>query len=329
MTINANGTVHLGVRPRAVPAPASTSMNNDGLLAAAAAAAETVKQGRRPGYGELGSEAETDGPDTKSSTSRLPAGVQDGGSSVSQGNHIDGRETTPTSTSTSTSTDRRARPKMTLEQAVTQYDQTHPPSTASSHTTTTANAPARQTQHPPVQQVKDDVRSHDGVYTYDYTNANHPPGSKAGHTAPGAGDNQDPHVRGYPEAPVRDDAYGVPFGKRLKAMIKLRRDAEEAGLVPRPPAYSSSSELSAAAAVVEQAGSMVVGLVTRPATSLGVDGSGYRKRCTLVLVRTRGKRRNGLLSRMKGIVTGRRRRTFDQARRRHLDHSPHIAIINL
>ncbi|KAJ9090656.1 hypothetical protein QFC19_009514 [Naganishia cerealis] len=69
----------------------------------------------------------------------------------------------------------------------------------------------------------DDGRAHDGIYTYDYGDDE---------ALPVGGAAQGTRVRAHPPPPTvaEENAYGVPFGKRLKAMINLRREAEEKGL---------------------------------------------------------------------------------------------------
>ncbi|KAJ9099937.1 hypothetical protein QFC21_003943 [Naganishia friedmannii] len=295
--IQGNGTVHLGVRPRSVPAPVPVASSADDNQAAAAAAGTQAH--RRPGYGELGQEAD---PEKVRATNRsFPRGVRVPDDD-NDGN-IDAREAATTISTFTPAEDRRARPKMTLEQAVKQYDRTHPPSTPSSrHTPSTSTSRAAR---PSVEeQVKDDVRSHDGVYTYDYsttpgTTTSSQPGEPKTRNAGAAQDDGDAHARserGYPEPPVTDEAYGVPFGKRLKAMIKLRGQAERAGLVP-----SLSSSFEASAALFSASSSLSSsleslngvqarsGLTRRPATSGAVDSVGGRREAQGSPRKTKGK----------------------------------------
>lgn len=276
--IHATGTVHLGVRPRSVPTTTSTTVQG--------------QEGRRPGYGELASEVpdRESPPDTRFSTTRpMSTRAADSVSvAVTRGDRKAATSIpTPTPlpatsipTSISTSNDRQARPKMTLEQAVNEYDRTHPPSSAAA----TPSSSQHTRNDPPVgEAIKDDVRSHDGVYTYDYSTQPQQVGShKGGGGGEGSGGKAHDKPtglgpgRGYPEAPIRDDAYGVPFGKRLKAMIQLRKDAEDAGLVPVSSSSYSSADVFGSGSWND--GIPRSGLVRRPGTGGGGGGDGASHR---------------------------------------------------
>lgn len=136
----------------------------------------------------------------------------------------------------------RAVPSMTLDEAVERWNRHHPSASASQSLEAAVDVPYA---------TSDDGRSQDGIYTYDYS------GSFTGVRSKTSSSNLQPdtpsskrirlpkvvvHVDGtegpvrvYPKPPEHENLYGVPFGKRLKALIQLRKEAEENGLVPVPP----------------------------------------------------------------------------------------------
>lgn len=135
----------------------------------------------------------------------------------------------------------RALPRMTLEQAMLQYEKDHP-------STTALSVPGQAGKEKVAAgssidwETSRDAPAHDGIYTYDYS------GRSSATTTTGTGasssaskqsrgsvlhvDGTEGPVHAYPPPPEHENAYGVPFGKRLKALVNMRNEAEANGLVP-------------------------------------------------------------------------------------------------
>ena len=194
---------------------------------------------RREGYGEINADIQ-DGSSTAGSDL----------SDVRSSRHYNRQETSKYMTSSRRSTVKhntvtqleRAVPSMTLNEAVGQWDKHHPSASASPSLETAVDEPYA---------MLDDGRSHDGIYTYDYSGISTGVRSKTSSSnlqldTPSSEttcppkvvvhvDGTEGPVRVYPKPPEHENSYGVPFGKRLKALIQLRKEAEENGLVPIPP----------------------------------------------------------------------------------------------
>lgn len=141
----------------------------------------------------------------------------------------------------------RAVPRMTLKEAVEQWDKNHPQAKRPSSNRDDASHSMYSEfgNLEDGQGLGDDGRSHDGIYTYDYSGSSKDSArvrSKASSSNLCSSKSHSPrtvvHVDGtegpvriYPRPPEHENSYGVPFGKRLKALIQMRKEAEENGLV--------------------------------------------------------------------------------------------------
>jgi hypothetical protein len=260
-------SVHIGVRPRAPGAPAAkhkgTALSGPAFPETGetrnagkgkASAESRIGSGivdlgkRREGYGEVHSDIK-DGSSTVGSdhsgfsrrddhrqeSSRHAAPIQRSGEKQESSRHPE-----------------RAVPRMTLQEAVEQWDKNHPnTSRSSSHRDGIGGTDVGDTgMLEESSDLGDDGRSHDGIYTYDYSGLKDSARlrSKASSSNTRLNeassfstaqvtrmvvhvDGTEGPVRVYPRPPEHENSYGVPFGKRLKALIQMRKEAEENGLV--------------------------------------------------------------------------------------------------
>lgn len=255
-------SVHIGVRPRAPPVENETgSMRNvpsrargkgaqgkgKGNAEGRAARGTSDWASRREGYGEVHSDIQDGSSTASSSHSDFASGSdrrQPQSSRYDQpGRRKDDKRSMPTE-------QQRALPRMTLEQAMAQWEKDHPSATDSSDGTRKSadNNAARLGDS---WQTSDDGPAHDGIYTYDYSGPSNKSAGNRGNGSSGSRgdgsssflsaqssgtvvhvDGTEGPVRIYPPPPEHENAYGVPFGKRLKALVHMRKEAEASGLVP-------------------------------------------------------------------------------------------------
>lgn len=246
-------SVHIGVRSRAPPGNSKTRKDES---------LKATSKGKRRNREERGAQRESsDWTTRRGGYGEIHSDVQDG-SSTAGSSHSD---------ATSTQADRRQRsiprqqpserkadnrrtpvgqqralPRMTLEQAMAQWEKDHP------NANTTSLGAHNKTEKGLAGPGEDwessgDGPAHDGIYTYDYSGTQSAAASTRGNTSStGASvstskqpqgsvlhvDGTEGPVRTYPPPPEHENAYGVPFGKRLKALVHMRKEAEANGLLP-------------------------------------------------------------------------------------------------
>lgn len=246
-------SVHIGVRPRAGPEK-SQKVNAEPSKAAPKGKSKYREERRaqretrdwttrRAGYGEVHSDVQ-DGSSTAGSNHSDTTFAQEDKRerSIPQPPPAErqrDKHSTPAG-------QQRALPRMTLEQAMAQWEKDHPNATPTSLsggqvTDRVAAGPAEDWES------SGDGPAHDGIYTYDYSGTSNATAATRG-SACSTGtssststesqgnvlhvDGTEGPVRIYPPPPKHENAYGVPFGKRLKALVHMRKEAEASGLVP-------------------------------------------------------------------------------------------------
>lgn len=263
-------------------APATSESSGDGNFGAKGKSKERGQgvpsresrdwSSRREGYGEVHSDVQ-DGSST--------TGSSRGGSTSRQDNYDRRQPSTAKAPSAERKQDnrsastgqQRALPRMTLEQAMLQYEKDHP-----NAKTPILHGNGRKSQAaagPRADwETSGDGPAHDGIYTYDYSGTSGASSTtRTGVSAAGTSssssqsrgsvlhvDGTEGPVHAYPPPPEHENAYGVPFGKRLKALVNMRKEAEANGSVP----MADGADLRKAS---PRKGNQGTGLARRPAVA--------------------------------------------------------------